>query len=301
MSRIDIELVEDLGEAARLWAVFSPDHSIYESWSFRSTFRKYFRTEPRFYVASVDGRPVALLPLQYNHEIEALEFFGDEGSNYMEDNRIFFEEGFGWVCPELCAALPKGASLRYITGGDPFTTGLPVFDHKYVLDIGKYSCVDDYLLDCYSSKSRHGLKKRLRKVEDELAPVVTSNDLARIEDLFRLNVEAMGERSYFLDPFRPEIFRDLLTAGPRPDVVTLLVDDRPEAVSLSFEHAGQYFFLQSGVNKEAFSDLGNYLVMKCLERAIALGCHTFDAGSGNFNWKERFHLRKKPQYELVVA
>lgn len=301
MTKLDIDIVEDAAEARRLWSAFSPDRSLYDSWSFRSTFRSYFATELRFYVGSSGGRPVAVLPLQYNHEIGALEFFGDEGSNYMEDNEVFYEEGFEWAGPRLYAALPKGAALRYITGADPFTMGLPVFDHKYVLDLRRYSSIDDYLADCYSAKSRHGLKKRLRKIEEDHAPIVTTGELERIDDLFRLNVEAMGERSYFLDPFRTEIFRDLLRADLEPDLVTIVVEGEPQAVSLSFVHGGQYFFLQSGVNKEAFSDLGNYLVIKCLERAMALGCHTFDAGSGCFNWKERFHLSKKPQYELVVS
>ena len=97
---------------------------------------------------------------------------------------------------------------------------------------------------------------------------------------------------------RRQLFRDLLNLY-NADLFTIFIDDEPKAVSFSLMHKGVYSGLNSGYDYSV-RDLGKFVFITKIQRAIELGCDVFDAGKNDNGWKEHFHLQKIPQYKLSL-
>lgn len=301
MADFVIKEIKDIDEAKQVWKKISPNRTLYDTWEFRFCFYKYYNYPVQFLAGYSEGELVGLLPLEYNQEKKHLEFFG---TYFMETNQVYIRPGFERYIPAFYEYIKKSAELEGISEQDEFTAQLPLGEYKYVLELEKYSGLQQYLETAFSSKSRSNLKKKLREIECEDNVVEmkkgTSEDL---ELLFDLNIKSFEYRgtdtSSFLFPFRKDIYRDFLKLPFEYDLAVLYINGKKEAVSFSFLYKDTYVFLNTGANLEAFSNLGTYMYIKNIERAFEAGAKYFDAGMGAYNWKERFHLTKIPQHTFV--
>ncbi|MDO8424775.1 MAG: hypothetical protein Q7S70_02430, partial [bacterium] len=73
---LNFKIIKDLSRAKEIWDQLSPKETIWDEWDFRYCFYKYYNFELFFYTGYLKGELVGVLPLQYNPEKKALEFFG---------------------------------------------------------------------------------------------------------------------------------------------------------------------------------------------------------------------------------
>ena len=291
-----VEIIDQIDEAEKIWKELSPNKNIYDRWDFRHCFYKYFNYPLFFYTARVDGELIGLLPLQWNTEKELLEFFGGV---FMEDNSVFIKEGYENCIPKLYSAIEKKAKLDDIVGEDEFTQRLDILENKYVANLENVGALSDYFSTRFSSKSRSNIKKKLKLVETLYQPKIVENNLDDLSRLFELNIKTFGGTSSFSKPFRKEIFKDLVKLDFNYCIITLIISGKKEAVSLAIKYGETYIYVNAGVNKEDYPNLGTYLIAKNFEKAISLGSKYFDGGCEDLGWKERWHLDKIPQRFFV--
>ena len=298
-SQLDFKCVKDLDEAKKLWEIFSPNKTIFDSWDFRYCFYKYFKYELFFYVTYDGEIPVALMPLQYNSDKKYLEFFG---GYYMEDNQVFVKSPeFKYLIPEFyknIQGLSQPSTLIYIRSNDDFTSTLPFQVNKYVLSLDGITNIEDYLSQRLDQEARGKFRRKIRKIEQEKVEI-TENEVTDLEVMFNYNLEKFQDHSYFTTPFSQEIFRDLVAIGYKIHIMSFSINGIKEATSFALTYKDNYAYLNLGVKPGGTQNLTTFVHMKNLEKAISEKLNVFDAFIGDYGWKEHWHLDKIPQYQFI--
>lgn len=292
---LDIKCISNIEEAKKIWQKLSPNKNIYDDWDFRYCFYKYFNYPLRFYAGYDNGELVGLLALQYNSGLKTLEFFG---GSFMEDNHVFIKPGYEEYIPQFYNSIKEPARLEDIIGEDSFTKSLDILEYKYVADISKMKNADDYLVKKFGAKSRNGLRKKIKSIE-KMNPEIVINDYSDIDALMDLNKKAFGKESSFFKPFRNEIYHDLFNLNLDIHTLSFVINGKKEAISLAIKYKNSYVYINAGTNKNDVSNLGAYVILKNIEKAIQTGAKFFDAGLEDLGWKERWHLDKIPQRVFV--
>jgi len=305
MSKIEIKKIELLDEAEAVWKKISPNESIYDDWDFRYCFYKYFNHPLRFY-AGYDGEELAgLLALQYNSESKRLEFFG---GSFMEDNHVFIKKRSanrsGWPAnrsgwheeyiPKFYENINEPSRLEDICDASSFESSFDVFEYKYAADLNGLRNVDEYLAKYFKAKGRNAIKKKARSIE-MLKPVIIENNYEDLDLFIELNKKRFGKESSFYKPFRHEIYHDLLNINLDIKMLTFIINGTKEAVTFGIKYKNTFVGINSGTREEAHRDLGTYITVKKIEKAIELGADKYDAGIEDLGWKENWHFEKIPQ------
>jgi hypothetical protein len=294
MSKINFECIHDLPTAKQLWLEFSPDKIIYDNWDFRYCFYQDNQFDLYFYVGQIDGKNIGLLPLQFNTRRHCLEFFG---SAYMEDNQVFIKPEYEKYIPEFYQLINQQTQLEDIIGRDSFTQSLELLEYKYVADLSDVKNLDDYLKKYFRNKRRKNLLKIIEIVENKQPQIFydQKEDLSRLMELNRTN---FGEESSFSDPLFTKVFDYLMSINLNFHLITIVINNIKESVSLAVKYKDTYTYMNAGTNKKDHPNLGSYINLKNIELAINLGCKTFDAGVEDLGWKEKWHLDKISQYKF---
>lgn len=298
---MQVRLIHDPERCEQIWRELQSPFGPYQEWEFRLLFHRYTQSELYFY-ALLDhaGDVIACLPLQWSHENGRLEYFGGV---FMEDNAALYRPGHEDRVPELYQQVWLKASLDDIGPEDPYASRLRELEAKYVLDLEGLQSIDDYAAKFLDGKSRANFQKKLREVQTDFAPDLRRGHAEDLEVLIDWNVRNFGKESSFLRPRRREIFREMLKLDERPqftvDLLGVQIDGQMQGASLSIFSGKSYVYLNAGVNKTEFPNLGSWLIAQNIRRAIELGAEIFDAGLEDLGWKERWHLRRVPQFILV--
>ena len=295
---IDIKIVNDLETAKSLWNELSPHKNIYDLWDFRYCFYKHDPQALHFYAAYDAGRPVALLPLQYNQELAGLEFFAE---NFMENNRPFFTAGYEYLLPQLFNYdFGRSVKIYDLDGIDEFTKALPLEDYIYFLDIGGFNSFGDYLLKAFPNGHKRANFKRLFTLLERDHEVKTIfNDFNDLELIMDLNVKRFKEESYLRTAQERQPFYDLLKLPLDWRTITIVVDGVKLAGSLAVIYRGVYYYLIVGSDISDIPDVFKYLTKTNLELALAVKTKVFNCSLGDCNWKSHWHLDKQPQYKFI--
>ena len=295
MNKIKIEIIKDLATAEMLWNTFTPRETIYDEWEFRYCFYKYFNYELFFYTAYEEGKPVGLLPLEYNSDQNYLEYFG---GNFMEDNRVLVKPGYEYLIPDFFNAPKQKMVFLDIRGNDPFIQKLEIRDNKFVLDLSKVGSVENYLQNYFGSETRKTFRKCFKKITDRKLNILINN-FEDIELLFEYNIRQFGDKSRFVDrPHRKEIFRDLLNLSFEPVLFTFEVDGVKEGVSLCLKYKKVYESFNTGIRNDSIKHLFAFMIMKNIDYALQNGMLYYDAFGADCNWKEKWGFTKIPQYKF---
>lgn len=292
MKNLKIEVINNIKKAKKIWDKLSPNDVICDDWNYRYCFYKYFNYPLYFYVGLDKEEIVGLLPLQYNEDEKCLEFFG---GGFMRDNRVFIKSRYKNCIKQFYDNITKPTKLKSIVGEDQFTKSLESYKYKYVVDISIIKNADDYLIKNFKAKSRYGLRKKIKLIE-AMNPEVILNNYDDLDLLVELNKKSFGEKSSFNKPYRREAFHDLLKLNFDIYMLSYIVNGKKEAVSFSIKYNNTYVYINAGTNKREISNLGTYNIYKNFEKAIEIGLKSFDAGMGDLGWKEKWHLKKTPQY-----
>lgn len=244
------------------------------------------------YIGVLADKIVGLLPLQYNSDKNILEFFG---GSYMDINRIFIKQNHYEFISNFYNSLNLPAKLISINQEDPYTKSLPQDNFNYFFKLSGINSFEEFFIKLFSSQTRYKFFRKIRKVEQNRITII-KNQYEDLDLLIALNKKQFGEESSFYFPNRKKIFYDLLLLPFQFIMLTFLLNDKKEAVTLSLLYKGIYYYLTSGVNSE-ISDLGKYTIVKNIAEAISSHADIFDVGSDDCGWKERWHTEKTiPQY-----
>lgn len=292
MTNFSVKIITDPKEAEKLWQLLSPKENIYDLWDFRYCFYKYDNYELNFYAGYVDGELMGLMPLQYDSK-GYLDYFGGD---FMESNRIFTKPGYENYIPNFYASIERIAKLDDIVGSDEFTQKLDMEDYKYTLNLDSLKKYNDFIEKYLSGKAKKNLKREIKQIkENELK--ITENDFGDLDLLIDLNISNFKDDSYFVLPNWRQTFHDLIKLNFDFYLITISVNGKKQAVSLSILYNGVYSVLAVGSSREV-PNIGKYLTLKNFQKAIDLKAKTIDFGMGDCGWKKHWNLEKTPQFEF---
>jgi CelD/BcsL family acetyltransferase involved in cellulose biosynthesis len=293
MPELNFKIITDLAEAKQAWELLTPRLTIYDEWDFRYCFYKYFNEELCFYAGYTNDELVGLLPLQLTTSTNYLEFFGGSAMNH---NHVLIKPGFEKHTAEFFAQIARPAYLNALIETDPYIIQLPLAEeYDYILDLTKFSDLGTYLQNYFNGDFRRNLKKALRSAE-ECEVEIMINNKEDIELLMEYNRNRFKESSAFNKPHRAEIIRDLLQSTFEVQLLTFVVKDVKEGVSLAIKYNSTYESLNAGMRDEVFKNFFSYITLKNIEHALALNCTSFDALRGDYGWKEKWGCTKIPQH-----
>lgn len=298
MSELQIKLIKDLSEAKNIWNIFTPQETIYDEWNFRYCFYKYFNYELFFYVGYLDGQPIGLLPLEYNTDKNFFEYFG---TSFMEDNRVMIKPGYENLIPSFFKILSKKINIQYLKGSDPYTSSLEIKDYKFTLDLKKIETIDSYFNNFFGTETRKNLKKCFKKITEKNLSIVLNN-FDDIELLFKYNERKFKEESSFVaQPFRKQIYKELLSLPYEPVLLTFIIDGIKEGVSFCLKYKTVYESFNTGTRSDDIKNLFAFMIMKNIENALEMKMSTYDAFCGDSGWKEKWGFTKIPQYKFEIT
>ncbi len=294
---IEIKLIQDLEKAKEIWNQLSKNETLYDRWDVRYCFYKNAPAPLYFYVAYDGVEPVALLPLQYSPKGNYLEFLAE---SFIEGNHPFFKSGYEYLLPELFKIdWPHPVQIFDLDGIDEFTSALPLEDYVYYTDVSKFKNFDDYLLHAFpNGRKRYNFKRLFTILEKEHVLEIIRDDFSGLEALMDLNVKNFGDESYLNTKVERQAFFDLLQLPLDWKMMALAVDGHKLAYSLSVIYNQVYYYLIVGSDISEVKDAFKYLTKANMELAINSGAKIFDCSLGDCNWKQYWHLDKKPQYKF---
>lgn len=290
---MQIKIIENLGEAEKLWKLFVSPDSWYNQWDLRKLFYEIKEIgQIRFYLATDGNQPIGLLPLQISKVDQKIEFFG---GRFFEDNQVwakdestrkFLYKNVGGKI-FLDSILPVDQDLdSRITLGDP----------KFVLPVHEHQTIEDYL-QIFSKKRRGNLRRIFKKLaESDLQ--ISYGKPANLELLFQLNIKRFGEESIFNDLKHASCFQEMIKLNNNWQITVFKLHGKIEAVSLGALYNKTYIYHNAGTNITDYPNLGNVVIYHNIKKAIDLGADNFDAGSEDLGWKSRWHLNAIPMCKL---
>ena len=244
-----------------------------------------------------------LLALSWIEEKQCFVHFPGEiwqGKTWLEQNKIA-ARGTD-VFEALLAHIPGETKIRYLT---PETL---LLDRKAMsLDEIGYIFyprrVRIFLPEIHATvfgKIPQEAGRELGRLKD-LGLTIRYDRLADVDLMFRMNLEAFGEWSYFKDSRFMNAFEALsawLHKKGMLRVTTLLLGGKVAAVDIGALWGSSYTVLAGGTHPE-FPGVAKLINFHHLEWACCQRLAEVDFLCGNFGWKERFHLTPRPLIRCI--
>lgn len=295
-NKIEFKIETNLGNCRKLWHEFSPNLCIYDDWDFRYCFAKYFEYPLHFLVGSLEGKVIGVLPLEFDSTNNYYEFFGGLS---MEYNKAFVKSGYEKYIPQFYKNLPKSVRLENMIGVEEILEILDFDIETYFLNLEKFKNFDDFLYLHFDKKRRKNFKGILKK-NINLKSEIFFNEIQDLEILFSLNKKRFDneeDKSSFFEQHEEEIFKDILKLDIPHEILSIKINNQTQAVSLSCFYNGCYYCLATAANVWDYSDLGTYLNLMNVKRAIEKNCEIIDFGYHDCNWKKLWHLTSNNLYK----
>lgn len=301
---LQIRICEDPEECARIWQNSWPRTCLFDLWEVRQCFAGSYKRPPYFILAEDRGGIAGLLALSRVDEAGCYAHFPGEtwqAKTWLEQNKIL--AGSPAVLAGLLDSVPGPTHLRYLTQDSvPLQkTPVAVDEVGYLFFPGAYTFSFPHYLAQFSGKSRKKLARELDAMQQR-GVVYRFDQAADIRLLFRMNLEAFGERSYFYDPAFLDSFEKLAAWLLRNDmlrITTIVLGGTVAAVDIGAVWRKTYTVLAGATNPE-FPGVAKMINFHHLERACRERFEMVDFLCGDFGWKQRFHLSARPLYEMYI-
>jgi hypothetical protein len=292
MPKITFKKLSNLSEAEAAWKSLSPNQVLYDDWDFRYCYYKYLNF-PLEFTAGYDGDTlIGLLPLMWDPHKKVLDFFA--GVNYMEENRVFTRPGYESYVNDFFAQVTKHAILEDMHESMKNVPGTVFHEDSYSLDLSPYATIDEYLSQAWTGNHGKQFRKHIRHIEHD-GVVLQDGTIDDLDLLFDFNIVRFGnESSFIVRPFWKEFHRDIAKQF-NTKITIVKREEETIAVGLSLIYNTKYYGITSGWNSP-ITNLGKFLLVKKIDEAIHLKASTFEAGTGDYGWKELFGLAKHPLY-----
>jgi len=295
-SKLEIKIIDDINQGKIIWNKLSPQKSLYDEWSFRFCFYRQKNFPIRFLVGKYKNEIIGLLPLQLNTEKGYLEFFGGE---YMDNNKVFICSGFENYTQQFYQAVTEKAFLNNLYGDCDFIKKQAVDHYLYILTLNNIKNHEDYIEKYFkgSSEHRRELRRGLKKVSENNIKTI-KNNFNDIEFLFKYKIKRFGINSCFNDQSEKQNFINLLKLKYDFYLFTYIVNKIKVGISLSVLYQQKYMFLETASDIKLYPNIGKYITMNNIDRAIQLDAKIFDLSHGGESWKEKWNFEKIPQYSF---
>lgn len=287
---LTFDVVSDISSAQQLWSEFVDQSVLWNNWNYRACFHYFHPAQLRFYIVKHNGITVTLLPLEIDQTSSELQFFG---GHYQCDNRIYFKPGYEEAAQALLENIAFPLNLRWMSHALPGVPGCVENGSKYVLDLRGIQSVDDYYQKFWSSKSRKKLRGQFKHIEEHTIQII-ENNYQDIDLLVEFNKIRFREKSSFHKPQREDFMKSLLDHF-KVQMMTTLFDGVKQAVWMGIYYNNVFYGINSGRNI-GINNLGKYMILQRIRKAIELGAHAYDAKKGNYGWKEAFGFSSIPQF-----
>lgn len=291
--------IEDIDACQELWRDVIPQDTLFDLWEVRECFWRHHRGHLLFLVAYEHGHICGLLPLTRTDNDSGWGYFPGETwmqKTWLEQNRLMATNQS--VYHALLSRCPANTHLRYLCSDDLGNGTLAVDEIDYVFLPEQWSYSYEQYWSSFSSKRR----SRLRSEMDGLIGRGVEIRRGLIEDvelLFEMNRACYGDDSYFADgPFYSG-FRDLvawLNQQGFLEVTTVLVEETVAAVDVSAVYNNACTVLAGGTHR-GFPGVAKLMNTAHIRWACQHRFSEVDFLSGDFSWKQRFHLTERPSYQ----
>ena len=298
-------IYDDIEQCRLLWDRALANGSLFHAWEVRNCFHDTFQRTPCF-IACEDRHGLSgLLPLSRIDETGTLAFFPGETwheKTWLEGNRIVARSAD--VLEALLEAIPDGSHLRYLEGDcvPPSFAETSLDEVGYWFFPAEHGCSFEAYLAGFRRKS---LKHLLREPDLLYEQGATFRYDLRpdIEQLFRMNLEAFGEDSYFYDRRFLGGFERLIAELDRRGglrVTTVLVGGKVAAVDVGAVWNNAYTLLAGGTSRD-FPGVAKLINFHHLKIACRQRFDSVDFLCGDFGWKQRFRLTARPLLQIELA
>ncbi len=299
---VQIRVCEDIEECQQIWQKAWPQECLFDLWQVRSAFHRNFNNSPYFLVAEKGTEINGLLALSWLEQEKCYAHFPGEtwqGKTWLEQNRILAEDA--GVFNEMLAEVPGRVHLRYLTKASfpeqLFTVAVDETGYLFHPPGVDYSFANYQA--SIPTKSRKKLCKDFARFEGS-GVSFRHDHLFDIDLLFKMNLDAFGDASYFSDPRFLRSFEELiafLAQAGMLRVTTVLIGGIPAAIDISAVLNHRCTVLAGGTNPE-FPGIAKFINFHHLEWACQSRMESVDFLCGDFGWKERFRLTPRPLFEL---
>lgn len=299
---LQIRSCEDLAECEALWAKAWPQHCVFDLWPVRECFASCFDNKPYFLIAEEGGRIEGLLALSWIEESQSYGHFPGEtwqAKTWLEQNKIPARSS--QTLKALLESVPGPLHLRYLSA-DSMPKGsfpLALDEVGYLFTPANYDFSFDRYMEEFSGKSRKKLARELAALQSD-GVSYRHNHFADVDRMFRLNLEAFGEFSYFSDARFLASYEKLvswLAAKNLLRITTVLLGGEVAAIDIGAVWNKAYTVLAGGTNRQ-FPGVAKMINLHHLEWACQQRLDVVDFLCGDFGWKQRFHLTSRPLYEI---
>jgi len=295
----------DIGECRRIWELLWPGNCIFDLWAVRDCFARAFNRPVKFMVAEEGGKIQGALALSWIEE-EGLfaQFPGEtwQGKTWLEQNKIPAANPL--VFSELLASLSGRTHLRYLIPESIAwdNQSVELDETGYLFFPGQYGYSFQDFRQQFSAKSRKNYAKELSRLE-ACGISFRYDDLSDLDHIFRMNIEAFKDRSYFSDPRFLNAFENL-TAWLHDNgllrTTAVIIGGEIAAVDIGSVLGRHYTVLAGGTNPD-FAGVAKLINFHHIEWSCAQRLEVLDFLCGDFGWKERFHLTPRPLYQITAS
>lgn len=292
---LTIDVITDIKQAEALWNMYHTGTSLYDNWQYRLLYFQFFSFSPQFYLVSLKNEVIAMVPLQWNSDIQQLEFFGGD---YMSDNTIYVKPGYESYLRDISTQISRPLRL--------FWTAKPYFLHawktcsigyKYILPLEGFTCVEDVLEALWSKKSRKNIEHQMNELRSHDISI-EENVFDDLDLLISLNKQRFGAASSFYKPYRAEFLREVIKHFD-VSMMSVSIDGKKESVCYSILYNNGMYGINSGRNTK-INNLGKFVILQKIARAILAGAAFYDAGRSDLGWKRAFHFQPVPLYSVTT-
>lgn len=308
MEQIEFKVVEAPETAKKFWDLFSPHISIDDEWNFRYIWGKYLDLPLHFIVGFHNDKPIGLLALQRNPlkglgprllEMNKpfLEFFGGVDT---DDNKVFLAPGYEEDALQFLEQIHEPAVLTSLS--QQYSVGETVstfYLDRFAVDLNGITDFNSYIDLHMTGKTRRNVKHALRSSKmDQFEVEIQNGDKNDLDLLFQFSINRFGEESSFHFEDRIKAYGEFFNHF-KVDIFKIVLNNEVKAVVYGIIHNNIYTGINIGYDSE-IAYFSKFIFTSTIERAIKLGCQTYDAGQGDNGWKLRLHLSHVPQYKLSL-
>jgi CelD/BcsL family acetyltransferase involved in cellulose biosynthesis len=200
----------------------------------------------------------------------------------------------------LLDSLPAEACEVLVAGIERTGAGFQVVDDVAAMVIDLPVSMMAYL-DGLDAKQRHELRRKRRRYEAEIGPVVHQTHFGAgsgFDEFVRLHRLAPGRKGAFFNNRRLAFFADLAgQPGWRTDL--LAVGGRASACLFGWSDDRHYYLYNSSYDPDQKSaSPGNVLLMEMIEHSTKQGWGRFDFLKGTEPYKAQLGARPRPLYKI---
>ena len=299
---LKVRIVENLEECERIWNEVWPQECLFDLWPVRECFASCYNSQPYFIIAEQFGKIEGIIALSW---VEDGQYFGHfpgetyQGKTWLEQNRILAHSP--QVLSILLDNMPGPVHLRYLTGDSILEdlSPLAVDEVGYFFLPGSYNFSFQNYMQSFSGKSRKKLARELAVLED-IGVSYRYNDISDVQQLFKMNLESFGKKSYFADHRflgSMEKLVNWLSGNGMLRITTILLRNTVAAIDIGALWGNSYTLLAGATNPQ-FQGVAKMINFHHMEWACRQGLEEVDFLCGDFGWKKRFHLTGRSLYEI---